>query len=294
MAKLIDGKEIAATIRGELGEKVVALKTKYGKVPGLAVVLVGDRKDSATYVRMKKKACKEVGIAPFDFEKPGDVSQDELVTLIKDLNANPEVHGILVQLPLPDHIDEELVLSEISIEKDVDGFHPLNIGKLSMKGRDPLFVPCTPKGCITLIERMGFEISGKNAVVIGRSNIVGIPVAMLLLERNATVTICHSRTADVTEHLKKADIVVAAVGRAEMVKGEMLKPGCVVIDVGINSVDDATKKRGYRLVGDCHFDSCKEVAAAITPVPGGVGPMTIAMLLSNTVEGATKDFDKSI
>lgn len=293
MAKLIDGKAIAATIRSELGEKVSVLKEKYGKIPGLAVVLVGDRKDSATYVRMKKKACKEVGIAPFDFEKPADVTQDELIALIRDLNANPEVHGILVQLPLPDHIDEELVLSEISIEKDVDGFHPLNIGKLSMKGRDPLFVPCTPKGCITLIERMGFEISGKNAVVIGRSNIVGIPVAMLLLERNATVTICHSRTADVTEHLKKADIVIAAVGRAEMVRGDMLKPGCVVIDVGINSVDDATKKRGYRLVGDCHFDSCKEVAAAITPVPGGVGPMTIAMLLSNTVEGATKDFEKT-
>ncbi len=285
-AQLIDGKEIAATIRGEIAAEVEAMKAQYGKMPGLATVLVGERKDSQTYVRMKKKACAEVGITSFGHDLPADISQEELLKVVRDLNANPEVNGILVQLPLPDHIDDEEILGAIDLEKDVDGFHPINIGRLSMKRRDPLFVPCTPKGCIELLDRSGIEIEGKQAVVLGRSNIVGLPVAMLLLHRNATLTICHSRTKDLPGVVREADILIAAVGRAEMVRGDWVKPGVAVIDVGINAVDDPTRERGYRLVGDVAFDEVKEVAAAITPVPGGVGPMTIAMLLRNTTDSA--------
>lgn len=287
-AELIDGKTIAATIRNEIKAEVAALKAQYGKVPGLATVLVGERPDSQTYVRMKKKACAEVGIASFGCELPGDISQEDLLKAVNDLNANPDVHGILVQLPLPDHIDEEEILSAVSLAKDVDGFHPINIGRLSMKRREPLFVPCTPKGCIELLDRSGVEIAGKHAVVLGRSNIVGLPVAMLLLHRNATLTICHSRTQNLPKVVKQADILITAVGRAEMVKGDWLKPGVVIIDVGINAVDDPTDKRGYRLVGDVAFDEAVEVALAITPVPGGVGPMTIAMLLRNTTDSAKR------
>ena len=285
-ASIIDGKEIAATIREEIADDVAAMQAAHGIVPGLATVLVGSRKDSETYVRMKKKACAEVGIASFGHELPAEISQADLLTLVQQLNADPAVHGILVQLPLPDHIDEETILSAISLEKDVDGFHPLNIGRLSMKRRDPLFVPCTPKGCIELLDRTGVTIEGKRAVVLGRSNIVGLPVAMLLLHRNATLTICHSRTKDLPGVVREADILIAAVGRAEMVKGDWLKPGVVVIDVGVNAVDDPSKKKGYRLVGDVDFDQAMEVAGAITPVPGGVGPMTIAMLLRNTTDAA--------
>jgi methylenetetrahydrofolate dehydrogenase (NADP+)/methenyltetrahydrofolate cyclohydrolase len=229
-----------------------------------------------------------VGLASLGSDLPADISQDELLKVVRDLNANPDVHGILVQLPLPAHIDEEEILAAISIEKDVDGFHPLNIGRLSMKRREPLFVPCTPKGCIELLIRTGVPIEGKRAVVLGRSNIVGLPVAMLLLHRNATLTICHSRTKDLPGVVREADILIAAVGRAEMVRRDWVKPGVVVIDVGINSVDDPTNPKGYRLVGDVAFDEVKEVAAAITPVPGGVGPMTIAMLLRNTMDGAKR------
>jgi 5,10-methylene-tetrahydrofolate dehydrogenase/methenyl tetrahydrofolate cyclohydrolase len=287
-AQLIDGKEIAATIRGEIAAEVEAMKAQYDKVPGLATVLVGERKDSQTYVRMKKKACVEVGITSFGHDLPADISQEELLKVVRDLNANPEVNGILVQLPLPDHVDDEEILGAIDLEKDVDGFHPINIGRLSMKRRDPLFVPCTPKGCIELLDRSGIEIEGKRAVVLGRSNIVGLPVAMLLLHRNATLTICHSRTKDLPGVVREADILIAAVGRAEMVRGDWVKPGVAVIDVGINAVDDPTRERGYRLVGDVAFDEVKEVAAAITPVPGGVGPMTIAMLLRNTTDSAKR------
>lgn len=287
-AELIDGKKIAATIRGEIKAEVEEMQAKYGKVPGLATVLVGVRKDSQTYVRMKKKACAEVGITSFGHDLPEDISQEDLLKVVQDLNANPDVHGILVQLPLPDHIDDEEILGAISLEKDVDGFHPLNIGRLSMKRRDPLFVPCTPKGCIELLDRTGVEIEGKEAVVLGRSNIVGLPLAMLLLHRNATLTICHSRTKDLPSVVRKADILMAAVGRAEMVRGDWVKPGVVVIDVGVNAVDDPTKEKGYRLVGDVAFDEVKEVASAITPVPGGVGPMTIAMLLRNTMDSAKR------
>lgn len=285
-AQIIDGKAIAATIRGEIKEEVEEMKAKHGKVPGLATVLVGQRKDSQTYVRMKKKACAEVGITSFGHDLPEDVSQEELLKVVRDLNDNPDVNGILVQLPLPDHIDEEEILAAISLDKDVDGFHPINIGRLSMKRRDPLFVPCTPKGCIELLLRSDVTIEGKRAVVLGRSNIVGLPVSMLLLHRNATLTVCHSRTKDLPGVVREADILVAAVGRPEMVRGDWIKPGAVVIDVGVNAVDDPSRDKGYRLVGDVAFDEAKEVASAITPVPGGVGPMTIAMLLRNTLDGA--------
>lgn len=290
-AKIIDGKAIAATIRNEIKSEVDEMKAKTGRVPGLATVLVGGRKDSQTYVRMKKKACAEAGITSFSHDLPGDISQDELLNIVRELNANDEVHGILVQLPLPDHIDTETILSAINLEKDVDGFHPINIGRLSMKQRDPLFVPCTPKGCIELLDRSGIEIEGKQAVVLGRSNIVGLPVAMLLLHRNATLTICHSRTQDLPGVVRQADILIAAVGRPEIVRGDWLKPGVAIIDVGINAVDDPTRERGYRLVGDVAFDEAQEVAGAITPVPGGVGPMTIAMLLRNTLDGAKREFE---
>ncbi|MCP5105007.1 MAG: bifunctional methylenetetrahydrofolate dehydrogenase/methenyltetrahydrofolate cyclohydrolase FolD [bacterium] len=285
-AELIDGKNIAATIRGEIKEEVEAMKARTGKVPGLATVLVGTRKDSQSYVKMKKKACKKAGITSFSHDLPEDISQEELLETVRALNANPDVHGILVQLPLPEHIDDEEILGAISLEKDVDGFHPINIGRLSMKRRDPLFVPCTPKGCIELLDRIGVTIEGKRAVVLGRSNIVGLPLAMLLLHRNATVTICHSRTKDLPSVVRQADILMAAVGRARMVKADWVKPGAVVIDVGVNAVDDPSREKGYRLVGDVDFDEVKETASAITPVPKGVGPMTIAMLLRNTVDSA--------
>lgn len=287
-AEKIDGKAIAAKVRQEVQEEVRQMKAATGRVPGLAVVLVGNRKDSETYVRNKKKACEEAGIQSFGTDLPADASEEEVLAVVRGYNDNVDVHGILVQLPLPSHIDEEKILGSISIEKDVDGFHPLNLGKLAMRGREPLFVPCTPKGCIELLERSGISISGKNAVVIGRSNIVGTPAAMLLQRKDATVTVVHSRTPDIPFYLKNADIVIAALGKADFVKGEWLKPGCAVIDVGINAVDDPTAKRGYRLVGDVEYDSASKVASHITPVPGGVGPMTIAMLLTNTVDGAKR------
>ncbi len=287
-AQLIDGTQIAAAIHNEVKLAVEAMKVKTGKVPGLATVLVGDRKDSQAYVKMKKKACAKVGMNSFGQDLPGDITPGELLEKVRELNANPDVHGILVQLPLPAHIVEEDILSAISLEKDVDGLHPINIGRLSMKRREPLFVPCTPKGCIELLDRTGVQIEGKQAVVLGRSNIVGLPVAMLLLHRNATVTICHSRTKNLPDVVRQADILVAAVGRVEMVRGDWVKPGAVVIDVGMNSVDDPSSEKGYRLTGDVAFAEVKEVASAITPVPGGVGPMTIAMLLQNTLDSAKR------
>ncbi len=285
-AQIIDGKQIAAKVRAEVEEAVAIMKANTGYVPGLATVLVGEDPASATYVRSKQRACEQLGIRSIGFNLPSDASQEEVEELVSELNADPGVNGILVQLPLPKHLDEEAVLNSISLEKDVDGFHPINIGRLTMKGRTPLFIPCTPNGCIRLMEEVGVEFNGAEAVVVGRSNIVGLPVAMLLQERNATVTICHSRTKDLPGHLRRADIVVAAVGIPEMITGDMLKPGAVVIDVGINRKDDPTRKRGYRLVGDVDYDSAMEVAGAITPVPGGVGPMTIAMLMLNTLRAA--------
>jgi 5,10-methylene-tetrahydrofolate dehydrogenase/methenyl tetrahydrofolate cyclohydrolase len=290
-AQLIDGKGIAKAIQEKLTQKVTQLKEQHGIVPGLATVLVGDNPASQTYVRMKRKRCAEIGIRSVGHELPADTPQEEVERLILELNQDPAIHGILVQLPLPDHLDEEAVLNTVSLTKDVDGFHPVNIGRLAMKGRQPMFTPCTPAGIIELIDRTGVAIEGKEAVVLGRSNIVGLPVAMLLLKRNATITICHSRTQDLPEVTRRADILIAAVGRAEMVKADWVKPGAVVIDVGINRVDDARRKRGYRLVGDVDFEAVKDVAGHITPVPGGVGPMTIAMLLSNTVASASREID---
>jgi len=285
---MIDGTAIAASIQAELTAEVAELKGQHGIVPGLATVLVGDNPASQTYVKMKRKRCAEVGIYSVGRELPADAPQEQVEALVRELNADPAIHGILVQLPLPGHLDEEAVLNTISLHKDVDGFHPVNIGRLAMKGREALFAPCTPAGCIELLDRIGVEIRGKEAVVLGRSNIVGLPVSMLLLKRDATVTICHSRSQDLPAICRRADILVAAVGRAEMVKADWVKPGAVVIDVGINRVDDPTAKRGYRLVGDVAFEEVQEVAGWITPVPGGVGPMTIAMLLQNTVKGAKR------
>ncbi|XP_021820151.1 bifunctional protein FolD 2-like [Prunus avium] len=287
-AAIIDGKAIAQTIRNEIAEEVRHLSQKYGKVPGLAVVIVGNRKDSQSYVSMKRKACAEVGIISLDIDLPEDVSQVDLIAKVHELNANPDVHGILVQLPLPKHINEEKVLSEISIEKDVDGFHPLNIGKLAMKGREPLFLPCTPKGCLELLSRSGISIKGKKAVVVGRSNIVGLPVSLLLLKADATVTVVHSHSHDPESIIREADIIIAAAGQAMMIKGGWIKPGAAVIDVGTNAIDDSSRKSGYRLVGDVDFQEACKVAGWVTPVPGGVGPMTVAMLLKNTLDGAKR------
>ena len=292
-AKIIDGKQIAEKVREEVRVGVALMKEETGYVPGLATVRVGEDPASATYVRMKQRMCENLGIRSIGHVLPEEATQEEVETLVKDLNANPEVNGILVQLPLPWHLDEEAILTSIDLEKDVDGFHPVNIGRLAMKGREPLFVPCTPYGCIRLLEESDIPISGAEAVVVGRSNIVGLPVAMLLLKANATVTILHSRTKDLAAHTRNADIVIAAIGRTEMITGDMLKPGAAVIDVGINQKEDPTKKRGYRLVGDVEFDSAKEVAGAITPVPGGVGPMTIAMLMANTLRAAQIALDKA-
>eukprot|EP01028_Stygiella_incarcerata_P012802 TRINITY_DN80473_c0_g1_i1.p1 TRINITY_DN80473_c0_g1~~TRINITY_DN80473_c0_g1_i1.p1 ORF type:complete len:294 (+),score=100.70 TRINITY_DN80473_c0_g1_i1:143-1024(+) len=285
MASIIDGKKISADVKEEVKAEVARLKEKYdGEVPGLAVVLVGERPDSATYVRMKERAAAYCGIKSFSKTVPADISEEELLKIVQDFNADPAVNGILVQLPLPKHINEETILRSISVEKDVDGFHPMNIGELGMKGRDPLFAPCTPTGAIELLERSGVKIAGSTAVVVGRSNIVGLPVALQLLKKDATVMICHSRTPDIPSVVRQGDIVIAAVGRPLMVKKDWIKPGAVVIDVGINQVEDPeTGKR--RLVGDVDYEGVKEVASQITPVPGGVGPMTVALLMFNALRG---------
>jgi 5,10-methylene-tetrahydrofolate dehydrogenase/methenyl tetrahydrofolate cyclohydrolase len=287
-ASIIDGKAIAAELRENIAKEIEKLVADGGPRPGLATVLVGANPASHIYVRMKRKACGEVGIESYHHELPEDASQEEVEKLVEELNVDPKVHGILVQLPLPAGMDEEAILRMIRIEKDVDGFHPLNIGRLAMKGREPLFVPCTPAGCITLLKKAGATLEGAEAVVVGRSNIVGMPAALLLVKENATVTICHSRTIDLADECRKADVLIAAIGRAEMIRGDWIKPGAYVIDVGTNRVDDPTKKRGYRLTGDVAFEEAVEVAGAITPVPGGVGPMTIAGLLNNTLRSAKR------
>ena len=285
-AQIIGGKVIAQQVREEVAAKV-AERTAAGKLkPTLATVLVGDRPDSAAYVASKGKACQELGMGSISEHLPADATQEQVESLVKSLNDDPKVSGILVQLPMPSHIDEERVLSLINIEKDVDGFSPINIGRLAQKGRDPLFVPCTPFGCIYLLEKSGVQLEGANAVVLGRSNIVGMPVALLLIGKNATVTVCHSRTKDLPGIVRQADILIAAIGKTQMVRGDWIKPGAAIIDVGINSVPDATKKSGHRLVGDVCFEEAKDIAGFITPVPGGVGPMTIAMLMKNTLRAA--------
>ena len=278
-AQIIDGKAIAAKVRERIGSTVAALKEQ-GVTPGLAVVLVGDDPASRVYVGMKKKMCVELGMYSADHELPAATTEHELLALIEQLNADERVHGILVQLPLPDHIDTDKVLEAISPDKDADGFHPYNVGRLAI-GK-PTFQPCTPYGVMTMLDEIGYDLKGKEVVVVGRSNIVGKPVALMCLSRHATVTICHSRTRDLPDVVRRADVVIAAVGKAEMVKGDWIKPGAVVIDVGINRVGDK------KLVGDVEYAAAAERASAITPVPGGVGPMTIAMLLQNTLESAQR------
>ncbi len=277
-ATIIDGKQTSSEIRKEIASEVSELK-KQGIQPGLAVVLVGDDPASHVYVKNKEKGCEETGIDSYKYERPTKMKEEELLALIDELNKDSKVNGILVQLPLPDHIDEHKVLMAIDPEKDVDGFHPINVGKL-MVG-NAVLVPCTPRGTIELLKRSGVEISGKNAVIVGRSNIVGKPVSMLLLQENATIEICHSRTKDLSEHTKRADILIAAIGKPRFITKDMVKDGAAVIDVGVNRLETG-------LCGDVDFDEVKEVASLITPVPGGVGPMTIAMLLKNTIIAATQ------
>lgn len=294
-AKIIDGKAIAESLREEVKQRVSERISKDLPAPGLATVIIGDNPASKVYVRMKHKACQEAGILSIGHELASDTTQEEVESLVKKLNHDPKIHGILVQLPLPAGLDEESVLNTISLRKDVDGFHPINIGRLAQKGREPLFVPATPSGIMVLLEESGAQLEGANAVVLGRSNIVGMPVSLLLVDANATVTICHSHTKDTPAITREADILIAAVGIPEYVKGDWIKPGATVIDVGVNRVEDESRKRGYRLVGDVDFDEALEVAGAITPVPGGVGPMTIAMLLQNTLRAArlADEMDKS-
>ena len=286
-AIIIDGKQVAADIRAEVAQKVAALK-KNGKNACLAVILVGENPASVSYVTGKQKALAEVGMQDRSVHLPENTSEEDLLKLIDQLNNDDTVHGILVQLPLPKHINEDKVIMAISPEKDVDGFHPVNVGNM-MIGR-PGFLPCTPHGIIVLLQRMGIETSGKHAVVIGRSNIVGKPVSVLLAQKNVncTVTLCHTGTKNLSEITKQADIVVVASGHPHTLTGDMIKQGAVVIDVGVNRIPDSSKKSGFRLVGDCDFDDLKEKASFITPVPGGVGPMTIAMLMVNTLESAEK------
>ena len=285
-AALIDGKAIAEEVRAQVKAAVDARLAAGKSKPGLATVLVGDNPASHVYVRSKRKASAEVGIESFGIELAATASQEEVEKVVRELNEDARVNGILVQLPLPEHLDEEKVLNAISLSKDVDGFHPVNIGRLAQKGRAPGFVPCTPAGCMYMLGKTLPSLRGVNAVVLGRSNIVGMPVALLLVRADATVTICHSRTKDLPSVVRQADVLVAAVGRPEMVRGDWVKPGAVVIDVGINRIEDASAPKGTRLVGDVAFDEVKEVATHITPVPGGVGPMTIAMLLKNTLTAA--------
>lgn len=286
-AVIIDGKQVAADIRAEVAQKVAELK-KNGKNACLAVILVGENPASVSYVTGKQKALAEVGMQDHSVHLPENTTEEDLLKLIDQLNNDDTVHGILVQLPLPKHINEDKVIMAISPKKDVDGFHPVNVGNM-MIGR-PGFLPCTPHGIIVLLKRMGIETSGKHAVVIGRSNIVGKPVSVLLAQKsvNCTVTICHTGTKNLSEITKQADIIVVASGHPHTLTGDMIKDGAVVIDVGVNRIPDSSKKSGFRLVGDCDFDGLKEKASFITPVPGGVGPMTIAMLMVNTLESAEK------
>lgn len=285
-AKIIDGSIIAEEVRSSVASKVAQWVAGGHRQPGLATMLVGDNPASQTYVKSKHRDCHEVGMASFSYELPANATQSEVESLVSALNADPKVDGILVQLPLPRGLKEEDILKVISLEKDVDGFHPTNIGRLAQKGREPFFVPCTPAGVMVMLEHEMPSLEGLNAVVLGRSNIVGMPMALLLVRANATVTICHSRSKNLPSIIRQADVLVAAIGQPEFVKGDWIKPGAVVIDVGMNRVEDASKPRGYRLVGDVAFAEAMEVAGAITPVPGGVGLMTRAMLLQNTFHAA--------
>ena len=290
MANILDGTALSKEIRSEVAESTLNLKTLHNLTPGLAAVLVGDDPASAVYVRNKGRACDEVRIFSEVFRLPKDTTQESVLDLVEDLNRDDRFHGILVQLPLPEQIDETTIIEHIAPSKDVDGIHPFNLGKLTQG--IPEFIPGTPAGVQQLLVRNGYDPAGKHVVICGRSNIVGKPLATLLTQRsdgsNATVTVCHTRTNNITDFTKRADIVVAAIGRPKAITADMLKPGCIVIDVGINRVEDASRKSGYRLIGDVDYENILPICEAITPVPGGVGPMTIAMLLVNTVKAAEK------
>jgi len=286
-AQIIDGKQVATEMREELKKEVAKLKEQ-GIVPGLGVILVGEDPASKSYVTAKERTCEEIGIYSDDNRLPAETSQKELMARVRKMNKDPKIHGILVQLPLPKHLNETEVLLAIDPAKDVDGFHPMNVGKMVVG--EEAFLPCTPHGVIQLLIRSGVKIEGADVVIVGRSNIVGKPLANMLIQkkpnRNATVTVCHTRTKDIARHTKRADILIAAAGQPNTITADMVKEGVVVIDVGVNRVDDPTKKQGFRLVGDVDFEAVKEKASLITPVPGGVGPMTITMLMYNTVEAA--------
>jgi methylenetetrahydrofolate dehydrogenase (NADP+)/methenyltetrahydrofolate cyclohydrolase len=288
-AQIIDGKQIATDMRAELKEEITKLKTQ-GIIPGLAVILVGDDPASKSYVTAKERDCAEVGIYSDDNRLPATTSQKELIKLVKAKNKDPKIHGVLVQLPLPGHLNESEVLIAIDPAKDADGFHPINVGKMMIG--EKCFLPCTPHGVLQLLIRSGVTIEGADVVIVGRSNIVGKPLANMLIQKkpnaNATVTVCHTRTKDLAWHTKRADILIAAAGRPKTITADMVKKGVVVIDVGVNRIEDAIKKSGYRLIGDVDFEAVKEKASLITPVPGGVGPMTRVMLLFNTVESAQR------
>ena len=281
------GKTVAESIYNKIKQDVTKLKDN-GLVPGLAVIQVGDNKDSTTYVNMKAKMCEKYNIFSRVINLPTDIEEQDIINVISDLNKNQAFHGILIQLPLPKHICEDTVLNTVSIKKDVDGFNIHNVGQLSINGK-PSYVPCTPDGCIQILKHYNYNVIGKHAVIIGRSRIVGMPLANLLLKENATVTVCHSKTENLDNITKTADFLFAACGRAEMIKKSMVKEDCVIIDIGINPIDDNTKKSGYRLVGDVDYNDVKDKCNAITPVPGGVGPMTIAMLLRHTVDAAMEE-----
>ncbi len=287
-ATIIDGKVVANHYRQQIAADAAAYREAHGHPPGLGVVLVGDDAASQTYVRMKQRACEEVGLHSVRKDLPPTATTEEVVAVVRAMNADSAIHGILVQLPMPPQVDEKAVLREISLDKDADGIHPMNMGLLALKGRNPLFTPATPTGVMLMFEYHKISLEGKNAVVIGRSNIVGMPMALLLTRANATVTLAHSRTQNTPDLVKSADIVVAAAGRAGYVKADWLKPGATVIDVGTNRVDAPETKRGYKLVGDVQFDEALEFAGHITKVPGGVGPMTITALLYNTMRAAER------
>ena len=293
MATILDGKATSEQIRHELLGEIAELQSG-GIFPGLGIVQVGERKDSSTYIRMKAKACKDLCIHFRHVQHKEDVSRETLIQSIKDLNVDSDIHGIIVQLPLPKNLDENDILSHVCLEKDVDGFHPENMGLVTLNRMENCMAPCTPSGCIQLLDRYNIELSGKHVVILGRSNIVGLPMSLLALHRNATVSICHSKTKNIEEITRQADILVCACGRTQMVKRDWIKEGCVIIDVGINAVDDSTKKSGYRLVGDADYDDVLDKVSAITPVPGGVGPMTISMLLVHTVQACKNLTNKLI
>ncbi len=287
-ASIIDGRALAQRIQTQLAQQVIELRERSGVTPQLAAVLAGDDPASAQYVRMKRRACARVGIESQTQELDAGSSQAQFEAVVQAFNVDPAVHGILVQLPLPPQIDEQAALALVSLEKDVDGFHPVHIGQLAMKGREPAFAPATPSGVMVMLADVGMTLAGAHAVVLGRSNIVGLPLAMMLQKANATVTLCHSHTRDLPALVRQADVLIAALGRPRFVQAEWLKPGVTVIDVGTNRIEDATTERGWRWVGDVDFERASEVAGAISRVPGGVGPMTITMLLQHTLLAAQR------